>query len=303
MVGMKSVGFWEAQRFLCMVKYIAVIFAVLVAIGISKPADAQHYAANVLYSDRPLPIFIGVDVGAGYTMWQHGTPTYFATNYPYSSVPDTIHVGFPDGATPLFGFFVGLSADFWLNNNWGIIAKLNYNERRGNWNATTNTQGDANGVLTDIPVTSDFTWMLRCASIEGYARYKFTNLSDFYVGAGLAVTAILSDHYDLTQTISGPAGYSFIQLGTGNGTGIQSYNIGGSLSSELVTMFAEFKLLAGFPFSIGTRWVLAPEVTLGLPLTSIWRPSAKADYQTNGIASPPSPVTITGLLTLRYQIQ
>ena len=286
-----------------MLKHIAVFLALLSIVGLSRPAFAQHYAANVLYSDRPLPIFIGIDVGAGLTTWQHATPTYFATNYPYTAVPDTIHAWFPNGSTPLFGFFVGLSADFWLSENWGIIAKLNYNERRGNWNATTTTQADSNSILLNVPLTSDFTWMLRCASLEGYARYRFTSLSDFYLGAGLAVTAIMSDHYDLTQTLGGPSQFSFTELGTGSGTGVRSYSIGGSLKSQLVSVFAEAKVLAGFPFQIGNRWVLAPEVTLGIPLNSVWSSSAKSDYQANGIADPVNPLTITGMITLRYQIQ
>jgi hypothetical protein len=273
------------------------VLLALFIIAFSNTAFAQRYAANVLYSDHPLPIYIGIDVGAGLTTWEHGTPTYFATNYPYSG--DTIHVWFPNGAKPLFGFFAGISADFWLSENWGIIAKLNYNERRGNWNATTPIQADSNGVLATVPVTNDLTWMLRCASLEAYARYKFTSLSDFYVGAGLALTGILSDHYDLTQTLGGSQEFTFEHAGSA----IRSYSVGGSLSSELVSMFGEVKLLAGFPFYLGNRWVLAPEVTLGIPVTSIWNSSAKADYQANGITDPSNPLTISGMITLRYQIR
>ncbi|HWF44015.1 MAG TPA: hypothetical protein VG537_05190 [Candidatus Kapabacteria bacterium] len=275
----------------------SVLLALLIIITFSNSAFAQRYAANVLYSDHPLPIYIGIDVGAGLTTWQHATPTYFATQYPYSS--DTIHAWFPNGAKPLFGFFAGISADFWLSENWGIIAKLNYNERRGNWNATAITQGDSLGFLENVPVTNDLTWMLRCVSLEAYARYKFTSLSDFYVGAGLALTDIVSDHYDLTQTLGGPPEFTFEHAGTA----VRSYSVGGSLSSELASMFGEVKLLAGFPFYIGNRWVLAPEVTLGIPITSVWNSSAKADYLANGITDPPTPLTISGMITLRYQIR
>ncbi len=266
-------------------------------------ASAQRYAANVLYSNQPLPIYLGIDVGSGLTFWQHATPTYFATTYPYAGTPDTIHVQFPSGATPLFGFFAGISADFWLSEDWGIITKMNYNERRGEWNATVNELADTNGVFVNVPVTSDLVWMLRCISLEAYARYSFHSLHDLYVGAGLALTDIASDHYDLTQTLGGPPQFSFMDFRSGSGTGIRSYGIGGSLSPELHRFFGEFKLLAGFPFYISARWLLAPEITLGIPFTSIWNSTGQADYQANGISNPTSPLTVTGLIALKYQIR
>lgn len=260
-------------------------------------------AANVLYSDAPLPIYVGVELGTGVTYWQHSRPVYFATQFPYTFDVDTIHVWFPDGAKPLFGFFFGATIDASLTQAWGVIGKVNYNERRGNWTGTAQTLCDMNGKVQPIGIQNDLTWMLRCISIEAELRYSIASLHDVYLGGGLAATTILSDHYDLNQSIDGPPECSFLNLSTGASTGIRAYGIGRSAKDQLVGTFVELKGLVGYPIYIGTRWRLDPQVTLGYALTPIFNAAARNDYAANGVSSPPRPLTITGLLSLRYQIR
>ena len=288
--------------------------AALAATCFTAPAMAQITVDNGQHHPAPRveipptvatpgePTFFGIEVGSGLTMWEHATPTYFATTYPYTNgSPDTIHVPFTTGFTPLFGWFAGISADIWYSEHWGLLAKLNYNERRGNWKETSPTEADINGVSTAVPVTNDLTYMLRDLSLEAYAKYRLPALSGLYLGAGLAATGIIYDHYDLDQTIDAGSNVSFRNLSTGQATGIQTYGVGNSLGNQHV--FLEAKLLAGMPFSLGaeSRWTINPELTLGVPLTSIWSSDARASYQANGIPSPIEPLTITGLLAFRYR--
>jgi hypothetical protein len=277
---------------------------VLVSAFCIRPGYAQlRSAANVLYSDAPLPIYVGLELGSGLSFWQHSTPVYFATRYPYAFEADTIHTWFPSGAAPLFGFFFGATADFSLSQAWGLIAKLNYNERRGNWNGDAKVECDMNGTTGLVTVNNDLTWMLRCVSLEAELRYSIASLHDLYLGAGFAATAIASDHYDLNQSIDGPPECSFLDISTGQSTGVRAYGIGGSLKDELAGMFVETKALIGYPIYIGARWRVDPQMTIGYPLTAIFNANARNEYNRNGVASVPKPVTVTALLSVRYQIR
>ena len=282
------------------------LFSILV-VWLILPASTtraqSRYAANVLYSDAPRPIYIGIELGSGLTYWQHSTPLYFPTDYPYGETGDTIHTWFPGKAHPLFGFFIGATADFAISNAWGVIAKINYNERRGNWTGSALTECDMNGGVGTVTINNDLTWMLRCVSVEAELRYAFASLHDLYLGGGLAATTITSDHYDLTQTIDGPPECTFLDLGTGQGTGIRSYGIGRSMKSRLTSTFAELKALVGYPFYIGSRWRLDPQITFGYALTPIFNSAMRDEYAANGVSSAPKPMTFTGLLSLRYQIR
>src|ERR1051325_1695440 len=100
----------------------AFLIAILFSIQCSVAIKAQPHGH---------PSFIGFDVGTGLTVWQNATPTYFPTVYPYTAIPDTIHVPFNSGATPLFGFFLAVSGDFHLDPEWSILAKFGYAEKRG----------------------------------------------------------------------------------------------------------------------------------------------------------------------------
>lgn len=267
-------------------------------------AGAQsRSAANVLYSDAPLPIYVGLELGSGISMWQHSRPVYFATEYPYGYDVDTIHVWFPDGANPLFGFFFGATIDVALTQQWGLIGKVNYNERRGNWKGAYTTECDMNGTVQPIQIDNDLTRMLRCVSVEAELRYAFASLHDLYLGGGLAATTITSNHYDLNQSVDGPPECSFLNISTGNGTGIRAYGIGRSMKDQLTSVFAELKGLVGYPIYIGTRWRLDPQVTIGYALTPIFNAQARDAYASEGVSSAPRPLTFTGLLSLRYQIR
>src|SRR6185312_7127685 len=96
---------------------------------------ASQHVANVLYSDEPKPIQIGVEVGGTYTLFTNGAPTFFPITYPYtafSDIPDTIHLRFPTGSKGEIGLHLGVAADFSLSDSWGLLLKLNYNQRRHN---------------------------------------------------------------------------------------------------------------------------------------------------------------------------
>lgn len=261
------------------------------------PLWAQR-TANVLYSDKPRPVAIGVEVGTTWTNFTNATPTYFPTAYPYTDILDTIHMQFPNGFTPLFAWHVGLSGDFTIAPNWGILGKLNYNERRGNWHSVVQIPADT---LGNIPLTSDLTLLLRYFSAELYVRYSMPKLNNFYVGAGLAIDALLSNHYDIEQSIGGPAEYSFIDFRTGDGTGIKDYKMGRSFDKELNNFLGEFKLLAGYPIPLSYRWTLNPEITLGIPVTQLFSQSTRDEYSSLGYSGTPNPLTLTGILALRYE--
>ncbi len=248
------------------------------------------------------PIIVGVEAGTNLTLWQHATPTYFSTVYPYPPGADTVQVPFQTGATPLFGFYAGLNGNFYLNSKWSVLAKFAYAEWRGQWNSTEPIDFDTNGVAGTIPVSSNLVFMLRTVALEGYLEYHFCGTKGFYVGAGVDVRAIASSHYDLDRSITGgPANLSFVDFSTGRGTGDRSYSIGGE--QPVATAIADLKLLTGIPFWISDRWSIDPEVAFDLPLMSIWTDSKQSEYASTTYGHGPEPLPITGIISLEYRAQ
>jgi hypothetical protein len=269
---------------------IRIIFAILFCVQLSVAIKAQPHGH---------PSFIGFDVGTGLTVWQNATPTYFPTVYPYTAIPDTIHVPFNSGATPLFGFFLAVSGDFHLDPQWSILAKFGYAEKRGNWKSTESTEFDTNGTTGFVPVTSEFTFMLRTVFLEGYASYHFGDVYSPYAGLGISVVGLANNHYDLSQSIEGgPSNISFRNLSSRQSTGNRSYSIGGE--EPAASALAELKIMAGYPIHLIGRWIMAPEIEFGYPLTNIWTSERLSEYQAAGVNAP-QPITLTGSIAFRYR--
>lgn len=281
-----------------MQKYFSLVCTLFLLLVSANSVRAQR-TANVLYSDKPRPIMIGIEVGTTFTNFTSATPTYFPTDYPYAAPGDTIHMQFPDGFSPLFAWHVGISGDFSLSRDWGLLGKVNYNERRGNWNSVSTIFVD--DTTPKIPITSDLTLLLRYFTAELYARYRFQSFYNVYVAGGLALDVLLSNHYDIEQTIGGPPEYSFVDFRTGDGTGIRSYKMGRSFDDELNSYLGEVKFLAGIPIPLGYRWSLNPEVTIGIPVTQLFSSTTRSEYRSLGFSSTPNPLTLTGILALRYE--
>lgn len=271
---------------------IVAFFALLSLFTLNRIAHAQSVE----------PIVVGVEAGTNYTLWQHATPTYFSTIYPYPPGADTVQIPFHSGAKALFGFYAALSGNFFLNSQWSVLAKFSYGEWRGEWNSTEPVDFiDSNGASGTIPIQSDLVFMLRTVALEGYMEYHFCGTKGFYLGAGVAVRSLTS-HYDLDRSITGgPANLSFVDLSTGSGTGNRSYSIGGD--EPISTAIADAKLLAGIPIQLSDRWSINPEVAFDLPLMSIWTSQKQAEYESTSYGHPPGPIAITGIIALRYQAQ
>ncbi len=262
------------------------------------------FALNRAYgqTSNTEPIIVGVEAGTNYTPWQHAAPNYFSTVYPYPPGADTVQIPFHSGAKALFGFYAALSGNFFLNSHWSVLAKFGYSEWRGEWNSTEPVDFDTNGVAGTIPVSSDLVFMLRTVALEGYLEYHFCGTKGFYLGAGVAVRALASSHYDLDRSITGgPANLSFVDFSTGTGTGSRSYSIGGD--QPITTSIADAKLLAGIPIPLSDRWSLCPELAFDLPLGSIWTSAKQAEYDASTYGNSPEPIAITGIIALRYQAQ
>lgn len=183
---------------------------------------------------------------------------------------------------------------------WSILAKFGYAERRGNWKSTEQTEFDTNGTSGFVPVTSEFTYMIRTVFLEGYAAYHFGGVYSPYAGAGLSIIGLANNHYDLTQTIEGgPSNIGFRNLSSGQSTGQRTYSIGGE--EPAASAIAELKLMAGVPFHLIGRWIISPEIELGYPLVNIWTSERQSEYKAAGFSSGPQPVTITGSVALRYR--
>lgn len=273
----------------------------LLVLTLTTDAQAQRGRSNVLYSDRPLPVRLGVEIGTGLTSFLNATPTMFPVRYPYSD-GDTIHLRFPDGHSPLFGFYIGLSADWSISRSWSILGKVHYNERRGNWESTMPMPYIGFEGPTTAPLTNELTLIMRYLAIEGYGKYAFASMDDLYVGAGLSIGALLSNHYDMRQTLGGPPEVSFVDFGTGQATGIKDYRVGYEFGEELRKLLLDLKLLVGYPIPIGNRWSLNPEITLAFPLTQVFSESAEKTYRSAGVNETPNPLTITGILALRREL-
>ena len=243
------------------------------------------------------PVYLGFDIGTGLTFWQNGTPTYFSTTYPYTSTPDTIHVRFNSGAKPLFGFYGSISGDFYLDNHLSILSKFGYGERRGDWESTEQVPFDSEGVISSVPVNSEFTFMVRTLYLSGLLKYRM-NDDGLYFGGGFSVTALAANHYDLTQTIDGgPSDLSFRNFSSGQGSGVRSYGIGGE--QPITNAILDVQAMAGLPLVTFGKWTLLSEVTFDYPLLSIWTSSKQSEYSSEGLTAP-QPITIIGVLALRY---
>jgi hypothetical protein len=264
---------------------------------------AQRGRANVLYSDRPMPIRLGIEVGTTLPMWMSAEPTMFVVKYPYSDGPDTTHFRFPDGFNPLFGWHLGIAADFSLTEAWSILAKLNYNDRRGNWNNTEQlAYDDGSSTNAFAPLTNDYTLTLRYITLEGFAKYSFEDLGGLYLGGGPAFNFLLASHYDTRQTLGGPDDLSFVDFTTGQATGVKDYRVGYDNKDDMSSFLFELKALVGYPIPIGYRWTLNPEITVAFPITQVFSGKMRDTYKLNGVNNPPNPLTLAGILALRYEL-
>jgi hypothetical protein len=279
---------------------IKLFYLLLIAFSsliLTNPLYGQDNRSRV-YDARYKPIYLGFEAGSGLTVWQNATPTFFATVYPFANPRDTIHVRFNSGVTPLFGFYGALRGDFYLDPHWSVLAKFGYAELRGNWESTEPVPFDTNGVIGTVPVASELTFMARTIFLDGMLKYRLDDAGLYFAG-GLALTAIASNHYDLTQTIEGdPADLSFRNFTTGQGSSVRDYGIGGE--QPLTNAVLDLKLLAGIPVLTLGRWSLLTEAMFGAPLLNIWTTNRQNEYESAGLGSGPMPVTITGILALRY---
>ena len=274
------------------------ILRATVFIGVLSFLPLSHIRAQ----SHDTPVFFGFDIGTSLTSWQHGTPTYFATNYPFPPGSDTIHVPFSSGEKPLFGFYAALTELFYLDRHWSIETKFGYDEWRGEWSSTEGESFDTNGVAGTVPVSSDLVFLVRTMALMGTAEYHFSGLKGLYLGAGLGVRALITNHYDLDRSLQGgPPGLSFSDLSTGQGTGNRSYGIGGD--QPISSAVADATLLAGYSVELNSKWYIEPQITLDLPLLSIWTSDKKSEYAASGFGNPPEPLAFTGILAIRYRLQ
>lgn len=284
---------------------LRVLTFLLLSIPLLSASDSfgQRGRANVLYSDKPHPIRLGIEIGTTLPMWMSAEPTMFVVKYPYSDGPDTMHMRFRDGFQPLFGTHLGIAADFSLNESWSILAKLNYNDRRGNWNATEQIPyDDGSGSDAFAPLTNDYTLTLRFITFEAFGKYSFEDLGGLYVGGGPAFNFMIEDHYDIRQTLGGPEDISFVDFGTGAATGVKDYRVGYEYEDEMNSFLFELKALIGYPIPIGYRWSLNPEITLAVPVTQVFSSSSNDTYKLQGYTGTPNPLTLAGILALRYEL-
>ena len=283
---------------------ISSLFALLLLLNLPV-ADAfgQRGRANVLYSDRPMPIRLGIEVGTTLPLFQNAEPTMFIVKYPYSAGPDTAHFRFADGFNMLFGTHIGIAADFALTEDWSLLTKLNYNERRGNWNETTQLPfDDGSEAGATAPLTTDYTLTLRYITFEAFGKHSFESLGGLYLAGGPAFNFHIFNHYDIRQTLGGPEDLSFVDFETGMATGVKDYRVGYEYEDEMSTFLFELKALLGYPIPIGFRWTLNPEVTIAFPLTQIFTSSTRDAYRLQGYDGTPNPVTLAGILALRYEL-
>jgi hypothetical protein len=59
--------------------------------------------------------------------------------------------------------------------------------------------------------------------------------------------------------------------------------------------------MAGFPFHLIGRWVIAPEIEVGYPVINIWTSERQDEYHAAGLGSGPQPITLTAAIALRYR--
>jgi hypothetical protein len=282
----------------------ALTFLLLVVpLVFASESFGQRGRANVLYSDKPYPIRLGIDVGATLPVWLNSEPTMFVAKYPYSDGPDTLHLRFPAGFNPLFGWHIGIAADLSLSESWSLLTKLNYNDRRGNWNATEQIEyEDGSGNVAFAPLTNDYTLTLRYITFEAFAKYSFEDLGGLYLGGGPAFNFMLANHYDVRQTLGGPDDISFVDFESGMATGVKDYRAGYEYEKELNSFLFELKALVGYPINIGYRWTLNPEITIALPITQVFSSTSSDTYKLEGYPNTPNPMTFAGILALRYEL-
>ena len=214
------------------------------------------------------PWFIGIDGGITYSSFSGGPVLLGPLKNPHRLT--ATRKAFVDEGNGL-GFYIGGAVDFPLSKSVGIVGKLNYHTRSGNFSSTTR-EITPPSILPPYPAdTMDFAqdtkWTFNYIGIDLLLRVQLIDKSLYLIG-GFGFANLSKNNVKLDERMLTPNHYYFEDSQAPN----YLINKITTLSSEteIVNLNKnrfDFKIGAGTWIPISDKLFLTPEVMFALPIT------------------------------------
>jgi outer membrane protein OmpA-like peptidoglycan-associated protein len=260
-----------------------IIFLFLVGTSfqfVARTASAQRDVT--LISSRN---YFGIEIGAT-DSWLSGASNFFWTyNYPYlnnPSIPVLGQLPFTSLGSGV-GFHIAATLDLSFTDFWGLQAKLFYRT-----NHLGSTEQRIDNTVSSAPVTFEDNYSLNMGffGLSAAARLQFIPKS-FYGTVGLEYAAMVTNSFSgYEKIVSSTSGYTFTTKPGNQPTQSTEILVPTQKLSNLNSSQLALKLGIGTFIGLGgtNHWVLAPELNIGIPLSTLFESQYVNDYK-NGYPS------------------
>ena len=266
-------------------KHVFTMFFLLLLAGGPLLADSPP-GGDVLRPKRAgaseFQWYLGLDGGLTWSSFYNGPADIFAPN-PFfrthslrPTIGDPSWVGFPVNSGNGIGFTIAGVVDLAFSKHFGLVGKLNYHTRKGNFDQTAtfyNLDVYQNGlyIKADVTFHDKHDWELRYLGFDLLARIQIVPES-WYVLIGPSFSSLSKNTFNYNKSIVGPADIYFLEesllgvLGTPN----QLTTMSGSYEvPNLETTRVDVKAGLGTWIPLSETLFLTPEVSLAYPLTKL----------------------------------
>jgi|GEM_PF-1434134 len=263
------------------------------ALRADGPQRSQSYlawyeAGDVLRPDRggpPYYWYLGFDAGLTYSSFTNGPLPYYMPNphNPRYILPASVDEG--NG----LGWYIGVAMDLPISDAFGIVAKLNYHTRFGEFDESIDTREihpETESDLTTI-LNCKTDWTFDYIGFDVLARIRF-GTSPFYALIGPSFGFLNSNSATLTQTIVRPDDIYYTEDVFGSDEVVNSLRAA-SVTEEVqgfMNSRIDLKFGIGASFELNERLSLTPEITVAYPMGSF-----VDEYYTDSDRPVPTPLT------------
>lgn len=227
-----------------------------------------------------LPWYLGIDGGITYSSFYNGPVILAPLKNPYNSSPAAQRSAMADAGNGI-GVYFGAAVDVSLSKSIGLMGKLAYNTRKGEFSSRSR---EAFSLLP--PDTTDLvqntTWNFRYISLDVLLRFQLMEKS-LYVLVGPSFNFLSGNTVKLEEQVLNPNAFYVEEDGT------MTHQLK-TLSSEtdisnVEKTRVELKAGLGWWIRLDKKLFLTPEVLFGFPLTHLL--SSVRDPNT-GLSSTPT---------------
>lgn len=244
--------------------------------------------------------YFGIEVGVN-DSWLAGASSnfFFPYNYAFSddpANPSVLTMPFTDLGSGI-GFHIAATLDLSLTDFFGVQAKIGY--RKNSTGSTQKSQFDCPG--TPDPVTgivgpndpnavmeNNYKLDLSYFAISAGLRLQFIPKS-LYGIVGMEFSSLLSNSFSGYQkVISSNNDCQFLTIPSGTPMGTTSPVAEGKVDNYFNSSQLAAKLGIGtfIPLGNAGKWVLTPELNVGIPLMPFFDSQTETDYKTLGVTTP-----------------